>query len=356
MTETENRKPLIGISIGDINGIGPEVILKTFQDKRLMKYCNIVIYGPTKAITFYKKLLNIEHFEYTNISSIDQINPKSISILNLSAEEPLIEPGMATAVAGEIALRYLELALEDLKTGKIDALVTAPLNKNLVKIPGKEFKGHTDFIRQSVGGQDALMILSSENLKVALVTGHIPVKDIQKFIDTRSIYQKIELFNQSLKEDFLINRPRIAVLGLNPHAGDNGLIGREESEFVSPAINQAKDKGILAFGPFPADGFFGSGNFRKFDGVLAIYHDQGLIPFKALAFGHGVNFTAGLPVVRTSPDHGTAYDIAGKNLADHGSLETSVFAALDIIANRSAYAEMTANPLARTEISSEHNS
>jgi 4-hydroxythreonine-4-phosphate dehydrogenase len=352
--DQEKQKALIGITLGDINGIGPEVILKAFQDKRMAKYCDIVIYGHAKVLSHYKRLLNIEQFEYTIIKSLNELSNRSIYVLQPDSADPAIDMGNATAAAGELALQYLDMALSDLKDAKIDALITAPLNKSMVKVPGKDFKGHTDYIRQYVGGTDVLMILAEQDFRVALVTGHLPLKDLHKFIDQKTVFQKIELLNKSLKEDFLINRPKIAVLGLNPHAGDNGLLGKEEQDIIGPAISQAKDKGIQAFGPFPADGFFGAGQFSKFDAVLAMYHDQGLIPFKALAFSSGVNFSAGLPVVRTSPDHGTAYDIAGKNMADAGSMESSLFLALDIIRNRADYAEMTANPLARTEISSEH--
>jgi len=349
------NKPLIGISIGDINGIGPEVILKALQDKRLAKYCDFVIYGSSKVLSFYKKVLNIEHFDYANVTSVAQTGGKHISVINYSNEEAPIEPGNATLAAGEIALQCIDLALADLKEGKIDALVTAPINKSTIKVPTKDFRGHTDYIRQYFGINDSLMVMVEDDFRIALATGHVPIRDLHKFIDTKTIVSKLEILHKTLKEDFLINKPKIAVLGLNPHAGDNNLIGKEESEIINPAISHAKDKGILAFGSYAADGFFGAGQFQKFDAVLAMYHDQGLIPFKAFAFSNGVNYTAGLPVVRTSPDHGTAFDIAGKDLANPSSMEGAIFTALDVLSNRNKYKEMTANPLTRTNIGSDQN-
>lgn len=349
------NKPLIGISIGDINGIGPEVILKALKDKKYAKYCDFIIYGSTKVLSYYKKVLDIEHFDYTNITAFEQSEGKHISVVNFSNEEVTIEPGNATLIAGEIALQCIDISLGDLKDGRIDALVTGPINKSTIKVPTKDFRGHTDYIRQYFGMNDSLMLMVEDNFKVALATGHVPIRDLHKFIDTKSIVSKLEILNKTLKEDFLINRPKIAVLGLNPHAGDNNLIGKEESEIINPAISIAKDKGILAFGSYPADGFFGAGQFQKFDAVLAMYHDQGLIPFKSFAFSNGVNYTAGMPIVRTSPDHGTAFDIAGKNLANPGSMEAAIFTAIDVVRNRNSYKTMTSNPLPKSSVGYEQN-
>lgn len=349
----QNKRPLLGITIGDINGIGPEIILKTFHDKKFLKYCDIVIYGSTKVLSYYKKMLNIEHFDYVNIQDISQVHSKQINVINYSAEEPAIEPGKATLIAGEIALKCIDLALADLKDHKIDGLVTAPINKSMIKTPTKDFKGHTDYIRNYFGVAESMMIMVDEKMRIGLATGHVAIRDLHKFIDTKNILNKIEILHKSLTEDFLVNKPRIAVLGLNPHAGEDGVIGKEEQDLIHPAISNAKDKGILAFGTYPADGFFGAGHYTKFDGILAMYHDQGLIPFKSYAFNTGVNYTAGLPVVRTSPDHGTAYDLVGKNSATSSSMENAVFTALDIIKNREIYAEMTANPVKKSNISSD---
>ncbi|MEI6312692.1 MAG: 4-hydroxythreonine-4-phosphate dehydrogenase PdxA [Bacteroidota bacterium] len=349
----QQYRPVIGITIGDINGIGPEVILKTFQDKKFLKYCDIVIYGSSKVLSYYKKALNIEHFDYVNIADISQMHSKQINVINYSNEEAPIEPGKATLVAGEISLKCIDLALADLKANKLDGIVTAPINKSTIKTPTKDFKGHTDYIRNYFGVNDSMMLMVDEKMRIGLCTGHIAIKDLHKFIDSKSIYNKLEILHKSLTEDFLINKPRIAVLGLNPHAGEDGVIGKEEQDIIHPAISSAKDKGILAFGTYPADGFFGAGLYTKFDGILAMYHDQGLIPFKSFAFNTGVNYTAGLPVVRTSPDHGTAYDLVGKNIASSGSMENAVFVALDIIKNRQSFIEMTSNPVKKSNISSD---
>lgn len=348
-----NYRPILGITIGDINGIGPEIILKTFQDKKFLKYCDVVIYGSTKVLSHYKKVLNIEHFDYVHIKDISQLHSKQINVINYAVEEPSLEPGKATLAAGDIALRCIDLALTDLKENKIDGLVTAPINKSMIKTPNKDFKGHTDYIKNFFGVVDSVMLLVDEKMRIGLTTGHIAIKDLHKFIDSKSIMSKLEIMHKSLTEDFLINKPRIAVLGLNPHAGEDGVIGKEEQDIIHPAISQAKDKGILAFGTYPADGFFGAGHYTKFDAILAMYHDQGLIPFKAFAFETGVNYTAGLPVVRTSPDHGTAYDLVEKNVASSSSMENAVFVALDIIRNRATFAEMNSNPVKKSSISSD---
>lgn len=354
MHNMEQRKPVLGVTIGDINGIGPEVILKTFQDKKFQKYCELVIYGSSKAISHYKKLLNVEHFDFVNIADINQLHTKQINVISGSSEEPPIETGKASVLAGEYALACIDKAINDLKSKKIDALITAPINKSMVK-SSKDFKGHTDYIRAAVGAGDCMMLMSDERMRIGLCTGHVAIKDLHKFIDTKTILARIEMMHKTLSEDFLINKPRIAILGLNPHAGEDGLLGKEEQDIIHPAISAAKDKGILAFGTYAADGFFGSGQFTKFDGILAMYHDQGLIPFKSFAFSTGVNYTAGLSVVRTSPDHGTAYELAGKNVASPASMENAVFTALDIVKNREYYYQMHANPVKKVNLGSDTN-
>ena len=349
----QNIRPILGVTIGDINGIGPEVILKTFQDKKFLKYCDVVIYGSSKVLSYYKKALNIEHFDYTIITDASQLNNKQINVINYSNDEAPLEPGKATLQAGDIALKCIDMALADLKEGKIDGIVTAPINKSTIKTPNKDFKGHTDYIRNYFGVAECMMLMVDESMRIGLTTGHVAIKDLHKFIDTKNILSKIEILNKSLTEDFLINKPKIAILSLNPHAGEDGIIGKEEQDFINPAISAAKDKGILAFGSYASDGFFGASQFTKFDGILAMYHDQGLIPFKSYAFETGVNYTAGLPLVRTSPDHGTAYDLVGKNIASSGSMENAVFIAIDVIRNRMNFKQMHENPLKRSNISSD---
>lgn len=353
--DIELDRPLLGVTIGDVNGVSPEVILKCFNDKKFKKYARIVIYGTPTVFEELKKRFEIENFDIVVIKSLEESQNRSVRIMDCGNLGFNWNPGRIEQAAGTFAIKCLDKCLDDLLAGKIDGMITGPLNKSTVKLEGKEFRGHTDYIKNRVDSGESLMILCSDRLRVALVTGHVAIRDIPKLIDTKTILSKIEILNKSLQSDFGIGRPRIAVLGLNPHAGDNNLIGKEEFDIILPAINAAKDKGILTFGPYPADGFFGSGNFSKFDGILAMYHDQGLVPFKALSFGSGVNFTAGLPIVRTSPDHGTAYDIAGKFEADAASMEAAVFAAIDIIRNRTQFREAHANPLIRIEKSSEAN-
>lgn len=324
-------KPIIGISIGDINGIGAEVTMKALLDNRTYKSFTPLIYAHGKALTFYRKQLGMEDFNFSQIRSIDEIQHKRINVINVSEECPEVIPGVETQEAGKFALETLKMAVSDLKEGKIQALVTAPLNKNNVNSEELHFVGHTEFITNEVGAKDSLMLMVSEQFRVGLVTGHLPLAKVAENITQERIIQKANILLKSLEKDFGINKPKIAILGLNPHAGEDGLLGEEEEKIIKPAINALKDQHKMVFGPYPADGFFGMAHQTKFDGVLAMYHDQGLVPFKAIAFSNGVNFTAGLSVVRTSPDHGTAYNIAGKNLADESSMRAAIFLASDII-------------------------
>jgi 4-hydroxythreonine-4-phosphate dehydrogenase len=328
---TKKQRPILGISIGDINGIGVEVLLKTLADARSYANYTPVIYGHGKAITFYKKLLNLEELHFTQIRTLDEVQHRKINVINCLEECPEVTPGAATAAAGNVALVSFAAAVADLKAGKIQGLVTAPLNKSNIHTEATPFVGHTEYLSQAVGANDGLMMLVSEDLRVALVTGHIPLAKVPEAITKEKVISKAKVFLKSLEKDFGIHKPKIAILGLNPHAGEEGVLGTEEESILKPAIEELKDAKHYVFGPYPADGFFGMMHQQKFDGVLALYHDQGLIPFKSLAFSTGVNFTAGLPVVRTSPDHGTAYDIAGKNIADCGSMRAALYLAADIL-------------------------
>ena len=331
------QKPIIGISIGDINGIGAEVTMKALLDNRIMRLVTPVIYGHGKTMAFYRKQLELEDFNFMQIRSVDEVHHKKINLVNVLEESPEVMPGVETQESGKMALAALNHAIEDLKANKIDGLVTAPLNKNNINSPDKKFVGHTEYLTEAFGAEDSLMFLVAEDIRVGLVTGHIPITQIGKKLTSENIRKKLTFMLNSLENDFGINKPKVAVLGLNPHAGEDGLLGTEEAEIISPVIREFKDKGKLVFGPYPADGFFGMMHQKKFDGVLAMYHDQGLIPFKSLAFDSGVNFTAGLPIVRTSPDHGTAYNIAGKNIADEGSMRAAILQAYDIIKNRGSW-------------------
>lgn len=337
-----SKLPVIGISLGDLNGISPEIIIKSLADNRLNQYCCPVLYASPKIISYWRKLLNMNDFNLFIANSFDQINHKRSNVLVCWDDEVEIKPGEATELAGKYALKSLEMATRDILEGKIHALVTAPLNKK--NIPGN-FTGHTGYLAQQAKADNYIMLMIGDQLRMGLVTEHIPLNEVSKHLSTKKILAKIQLLNQSLKSDFAIDKPRIAVLGLNPHAGDNGLIGKEESEIIIPAVDQARAEHIQVFGPYPADGFFGSNQYRKFDAVLAMYHDQGLLPFKFLSYNEGVNFTAGLPFVRTSPAHGTAYDIAGKNSADESSMRNAIYAAIDLISRRKMHEEISANPL-----------
>jgi 4-hydroxythreonine-4-phosphate dehydrogenase len=351
-THLENEEKVkVGITIGDVNGVGPEVIIKTFSDNRMHQVCTPVIYGSTKAISYHRKTLNNTEFNFTTIKNVSEINPKRINLINCWEEEIKIDLGQASPVAGKYAFTALQSACKDLAEGHIQVLVTAPIDKKTMQQDGFRFPGHTEYLAQQFNSPEYLMMLVSDRLKIATVTGHIPVKQVATELTSEKIISKIKVMNHSLKRDFNIRKPRIAVLGLNPHSGDSGLIGNEESEIIIPAIKTAYDQGILVYGPYPADGFFGSSHFKSFDGILAMYHDQGLVPFKALSFETGVNFTAGLPVVRTSPDHGTAYDIAGKNIASEESFRSAIYLACDIYKNRLTYEEVHANPLRFSKLS-----
>lgn len=330
-----NEKPVIGITIGDINGIGPEVIIKALADNRMLKLCTPVIYGSTRVLAYYKKQFQIDEFNYSHIKSHENIFFKKINVINCWDDLVEINVGSVTPEAGRCAFLALERACDDLKSGYLDALVTGPINKHNIQNDQFAFAGHTEYLTNYFGAKDSLMFLVSEDIRVGVATGHIPLQDVPKSITSELIIEKVKLMASSLRNDFGILKPKIAILGLNPHAGEEGLLGKEEIEVIKPAIQKCKEEGLLVFGPFPSDGFFGTGHFKKVDGILAMYHDQGLIPFKTLAFDSGINFTAGLPIVRTSPDHGTAYDIAGKNVADEKSMREAIFLACDIVQARS---------------------
>jgi 4-hydroxythreonine-4-phosphate dehydrogenase len=324
-------RPVIGLTLGDFNGIGPEIIIKTLTDARILKICIPVVYGSYKVLSKYKKITETEEVVFNSIRNMEGLNPKKINLITCWEEDFEVSPGKVTEQAGKCALISLEKASEDLFAGKIDAVVTAPINKNNIQSENFKFPGHTEYFTEKAGIKDSLMLLVSENLRVGVVTGHIPLAEVKTELTKEKLISKINVMYKSLKNDFGIQKPKIALLGLNPHAGESGLLGKEEQELMIPLIEELKNKGILIFGPFPSDGFFGMHHYKKFDGVLAMYHDQGLIPFKTLAFDSGVNYTAGLPVVRTSPDHGTAYDIAGKNIASESSFREAMYLACDIV-------------------------
>lgn len=341
----------IGISIGDVNGIGLEVIIKTLLDNRILEYFTPIVYGNTKVASFHRKALGINDFNFNIVNSPEHAHPKRANMINCWQEDVTITLGEENETGGRYAFLSLKHAVDDLLAGKIDALVTAPINKHNIQREEFDFPGHTEYLQTRTENGDVLMFMISEDLRVGVVTGHIPVKDVASNISIEAIVSKLRLMDASLKKDFWIQKPKIAVLGLNPHAGDNGLIGVEDEQIIAPAIEQAKSAGIFCFGPYPADGFFASETYTKFDAVLAMYHDQGLIPFKHIAARSGVNFTAGLPVVRTSPDHGTGYDIAGKNVASEASFGEAIFAAIHIVARRREQEELLSNPLVMRRLS-----
>lgn len=340
-----SKKIKIGISVGDINGIGLEVIIKTFHDNRMMEICTPIVYGSSKISTFHRKALGINDFSFNYIKSLSEINHKKPNLLECWNDDVEIKLGESNEDGGKYAFLSLEAATKDLSEGKIDALVTAPINKDNIQSEEFNFPGHTEYLSEKFDG-DSLMLMVSDNIRIGIATNHIPVSAIANTLTADTIFSKLKILNKSLVQDFSLNGPKIAVLGLNPHAGDNGLIGKEENEIIIPAINNAKSIGINAFGPYPADGFFGSGNYKKFDAILAMYHDQGLIPFKSLSFGEGVNFTAGLSIIRTSPDHGVAYEIAGQNKAEENSFRKAVYMACDIFKSRTLADEINEKPLA----------
>ena len=345
MKKAENI--IVGISIGDLNGIGSEVVLKTFEDTRMLELCTPVIFANVKTLSFLKK-----SFESTTmlhgIDRLDQLVIGKINVLNIWREGFTLEYGVNDPIVGQYAIKSFVAATKALKDGLIDVMVTAPINKYNIQSEEFKFPGHTDYLNQELEG-NALMLMVKDNLRIGLLTDHIPVNEVASHLTEALIKQKIETVRQSLIQDFSINKPKIAVLGLNPHAGDGGVIGKEDEEIIKPVIKKMFEKGTMVFGPYPADGFFGSGQYEKFDAVIATYHDQGLIPFKTLSFGNGVNYTAGLDKIRTSPDHGTAYDIAGKGTADFNSFKEAVYLAIDIYNSRNQYAEISKKPLKTKE-------
>ncbi|MEN9917758.1 MAG: 4-hydroxythreonine-4-phosphate dehydrogenase PdxA [Bacteroidota bacterium] len=337
----------VGITQGDINGISYELILKAFGDIRIAELCIPVIYGSTKVAAYHRKALDLPPVSFNLIQNAEDSELNKVNIINCISDDVKVELGKSTKAAGDASFQALERATADLQNGVIDVLVTAPINKNNIQQDNFSFPGHTEYLEERFGKgtSKSLMILAKDNLRVALVTGHIPLANVSASITSEKIKETVAIFNKSLMCDFNIEKPRIAVLALNPHAGENGLLGSEENEVIIPALKDIADTGILCFGPYPADGFFGSGHFNSFDGIVAMYHDQGLAPFKTLAMEDGVNFTAGLPIVRTSPAHGTAYGIAGKNEASEESFRQAIYLAIDTFRNRQAYDTARANPL-----------
>lgn len=341
----QDRKIRVAITQGDTNGVGYEVILKVFADPTMFEICTPIIYGSPKIAAYHRKALELET-NFSIINTAEEARDGRLNLLTCFDEDVKVELGQPSKEAGEAALKALDRAMTDYRSELYDVLVTAPINKATIQSPGFNFPGHTEYIETSVGdGQKALMILMNENLRVALVTTHLPIKQVAQAITKEAIIEKATIFHQSLKRDFRISNPRIAVLALNPHAGDQGVLGSEEQDIIRPAIEELANNGIQAFGPYPADGFFGAATYDHFDGVLAMYHDQGLAPFKTIAIDNGVNYTAGLPIVRTSPDHGTAFDIAGQGKADENSMRQAIYTAIDVFRNRQDYDEPLQNPL-----------
>jgi 4-hydroxythreonine-4-phosphate dehydrogenase len=347
----KDYKIKVGISQGDINGISYEVILKTLIDPRVYENCTPILYGSPKVVAYHRKALNMGSFNFNSIRNADEAHPKRANLINCLDDNIRVEAGRSTAQAGEASLLSLKAAIKDLKENKIDVLVTGPINKNNIQSSEFKFAGHTGYLKEEFKVPEVLMIMISDVVKVAVVTEHVPLAQVASLITVDLILSKLRILNQSMLIDFGIRKPRIAVLALNPHAGDEGLIGREEIEIITPALEKAKKEGIMAFGPYAADGFFGSSGFKKFDAVLAMYHDQGLAPFKTLVFEDGVNFTAGLPFVRTSPAHGTAYELVGQDLASEASFRQAFYMACDIYKNRAEYKQLTSNPMKDVDIS-----
>lgn len=339
----KEKKIRLGISIGDLNGIGSEIIIKTFEDNRMLEFCTPVIFASVKTMSFFKKHFK-SNINFHGINHTDKILDGKINVLNVWKENVHINFGEEDIKIGEYSVKSLEAATEALKNDEIDTLVTAPIHKHNIQSDSFKFPGHTNYLAEKLGGT-SLMFMVTDTLKVGLLTDHVPVKDVPNHITADLIIQKIDTVYKSLVQDFRISKPKIAVLGINPHAGDNGVIGQEDDDVLRPTLENIKSKGKMVYGPYSADSFFGSGNYKNFDAIVASYHDQGLIPFKTIAFGHGVNFTAGLSKVRTSPDHGTAFEIAGKGTADNGSFKEAVFKAIQIFKNRSEYFEYAKDPL-----------
>jgi 4-hydroxythreonine-4-phosphate dehydrogenase len=343
----------VGISHGDVNGVGYEIIIKALLDPAVNELFTPVVYGSAKAASYHRKTLNIPDFSFNIINSVDDASPKLPNLVNTIEGEVPIALGTSTPEAGQAAVKALQAAVNDLLEHKIDVLVTAPLNKQNIQSEEFNFPGHTEYLAERAGVKDYLMLLVSDTLRVGTVTGHVPLKDVASHLSIDKIVAKIKVLHRSLIYDFGIRKPKIAVLGLNPHAGDNGLLGSEELTIIKPAVEAAQKAGIIVHGPYGADGFFGSGAYKQFDGILAMYHDQGLVPFKTIAFHSGVNFTAGLPFVRTSPDHGTGYDLAGKGEASEESLLAAIYLAMDVYKKRLEYTEINSNPLAFTKLAKE---
>ncbi|MCU0389389.1 MAG: 4-hydroxythreonine-4-phosphate dehydrogenase PdxA [Chitinophagaceae bacterium] len=344
---SEIRKPIIGFCCGDLNGIGLEIIIKSLSDNRVLDICTPVIFASNKTVNFYRKALPEGNFQFQSLKEFSRLNPKMINLFNCWEEEIQITPGQMNETGGKYARISLQMATDALKNGEIDALVTAPIHKNNIQSEDFNYTGHTPFFRDKFGVPDVVMLMVADNMKVAVLSEHVPLAQAAKEVTAEAIKRKVQILIAALKRDYGVDKPKIAVLGLNPHAGDEGLVGKEEIEIIQPAIKELKQQGNMVFGPYPADAFFARQQFLKFDAVLAMYHDQGLIPFKSLAFGEGVNYTAGLPVVRTSPDHGTAFDIAGQGKADHTSMLAALYEAIDIINRRNHYDEARANPMRR---------
>jgi 4-hydroxythreonine-4-phosphate dehydrogenase len=341
----EQDKIKVGITQGDINGISYEVIIKTLMDSRINDLCVPIVYGSAKVAAYHRKTLGIQNFNLNIAKDADKVNTKKPNVINCLDENIRVELGKSVINAGKASVQALDKAVEDLKNGKIDVLVTGPINKENIQSEEFNFPGHTEYLMNNFQAREVLMLMVSDVMKVGVATGHVSMREVPEILTQDLILRKLNILNKSLLQDFKIRKPRIAVFGLNPHASDGGVLGKEENEVIIPAIQRAKDDDIMAFGPYPADGFFGSRNLRKFDAILAMYHDQGLAPFKAISFDEGVNFTAGLDIVRTSPDHGTAYELAGKNEASPASFRNALFLALDIYRNRKEYQELTSNPL-----------
>ena len=351
--QVNSEKPVIGITTGDLNGIGLEVAIKTFSDNRMLEFCTPVIFASNKVINYYRRIVADHVFNFASTKDLTKLNLKQVNIFNCWEEEVPVQPGVLSEAAGKYAIRSLMVAAQCLKDGQLDAIVTAPIHKGNTNLPDFPYTGHTPFFKEKFGAKEVVMILFHDRLRVALATEHVPISKVAGMITKELLLAKLTILRDSLMKDFGLERPRIAVLGLNPHSGDDGQIGTEEQTVIKPVIDQMKQAGSLIFGPYSADAFFARGSYTQFDAVFAMYHDQGLAPFKTLAQGEGVNFTAGLPIVRTSPDHGTAFDIAGKNIADPTSLREAVFQALDLLKNRANYASNTANPLRRGRIEKE---
>jgi 4-hydroxythreonine-4-phosphate dehydrogenase len=345
----EKKKPIIGITLGDINGVGPQVVMKALSSERIFKHCNIIVFGSESVWQFYKKQFPDIKTPYVVINKEDKLNPKMTNLVECAEKPLIVNMGVSSDFSGSMSLKFLNEALDYYQKGKIDALVTAPVNKAFIK-SNPPFYGHTEYIAQKLQEKDSMMIMTSDYLKVALATHHIPIQEVSNKLNKNVIVAKINTFAESLKKDFGIMRPKIAVLSLNPHGGENGKIGKEEIDFIQPAIQECEKSKIICQGPFSSDGFFANGKFDYFDGVLAMYHDQGLIPFKYIAGMEGVNFTANLKIVRTSPDHGVALDIVSENTADPMSMRNAIFQAFDILSMREKMAKWSENPLPKLEI------